>query len=46
MLSPGDADQHHFVLAVGEVADGNPLGLGPAVDCRHIRFTDVAEGSR
>jgi multidrug efflux pump subunit AcrA (membrane-fusion protein) len=27
-------------------ADGNPLGLGPAVDCRHIRFTDVAEGSR
>jgi hypothetical protein len=35
-----------LVLFLGEVADGNILCLGPAMDGGHVGFAELAEGSR
>ena len=35
-----------FVFFLGEVANGNTVAFGPAVDLGHIGFTDLTEGSR
>src|SRR5437588_1403696 len=35
-----------LVLAFGEVANGDTLGLRPAVNSRYVGFTDLAEGRR
>src|SRR5207245_7287365 len=35
-----------LVVAFGEIANGNTLGFGPAVDSGDIGFTDLAKGSR
>src|SRR5438132_2104555 len=35
-----------LVFFLGEVANGNTVGFGPAVDLGHIGFADLAEGGR
>src|SRR5438477_4576954 len=35
-----------LVFFLGEVANGNTVGFGPAVDLGHIGFADLAEGRR
>src|SRR5438552_13874299 len=35
-----------LVVTLGEVANGNAVSFGPAVDRGHVGFADLAEGSR